>query len=62
MIPYPRNDEFIGSSQSYVWLKKKLEGTNTGTSSYGRLALWGLGGIGYVSHYKDDVIEAKQIQ
>ena len=42
MVPFSRNEMFIGSSQVYEWLNK------AGTGKHLRLALYGLGGIGYV--------------
>ena len=42
MVPFSRNEMFTGSSQLYNRLKK------VGTGRHLRLALYGLGGIGYV--------------
>ena len=42
IVPFSRNEMFIGSSQVYEWLNK------AGTGRHLRLALYGLGGIGYV--------------
>ena len=42
MVPFSKNDMFIGSSQVYEWLNK------AGTGKHLCLALYGLGGIGYV--------------
>ena len=42
MVPFSKNENFIGSSQVYKRLNK------AGTGGHLRLALYGLGGIGYV--------------
>ena len=42
MVPFEQNKTFIGSSQVYERLNK------AGTGKHLRLALYGLGGIGYV--------------
>ena len=42
MVPFSKNEKFIGSSQVYKWLN------NAATGSHLHLALYGLGGIGYV--------------
>lgn len=43
MVPFSQNPDYIGTSQK---LKDQLSGNNAG--GHQRLALWGLGGAGYV--------------
>lgn len=46
MVPFSKNEHFIRRSQKIARLKDKLVGCNVG--GHRRLALWGLGGVGYV--------------
>jgi hypothetical protein len=52
MVPFPRNDDFIGESHVASWLKDYQQGRMKAGKSHHtghfRLALCGLGGIGYV--------------
>jgi hypothetical protein len=52
MVPFPRNEDFIGESYIASWFKAyRKERIAAGKSEYTghlRLALCGLGGIGYV--------------
>jgi hypothetical protein len=52
MVPFPRNEGFIGESQVTSWFKahqqQRIEAGKSQNSGHLRLALCGLGGIGYV--------------
>ncbi|KAF8245681.1 TPR-like protein [Wilcoxina mikolae CBS 423.85] len=43
MVPFSKNEQFIGRSQKISRLRSKLEGLGSG---HRRIALWGLGGVG----------------
>lgn len=45
MIPFSRNEQYIGGSQKLASIKDKLTG-----DGHRRLALWGMGGVGYVEY------------
>jgi hypothetical protein len=51
MVPFPRNEDFIGESEVASWFKgyqtKRIEAGKSQHIGHLRLALCGLGGIGY---------------
>ena len=53
MVPFSKNKMFIGSSQIYKRLNK------AGTRRHLRLALYGLGGIGYVEIFAINFLDAE---
>ena len=46
MVPFSRNTNFVARSKKLAYLRSKLEGAEPG--GHRRLALCGLGGVGYV--------------
>jgi hypothetical protein len=52
MVPFPRNEDIVGESQVASWYesyqKKRIESGKPEHTGHLRLALCGLGGIGYV--------------
>ena len=47
MIPYQRNKQFIGRSQSYTWLIEQREiNKENSNCNHQRMALYGMGGVG----------------
>ena len=49
MVPFPRNEGFIGTSRTLEWFKEA--DAMQGSQLYGhrRIGVCGLGGVGYVS-------------
>lgn len=45
MVPFSRNADYIGTSQK---IKDQLNRHGDQAGGHRRLALWGLGGVGYV--------------
>jgi hypothetical protein len=45
MVPFPRNERFIGGTQKIDRIRAKFEEDNF--FGHQRLAIWGLGGVGY---------------
>lgn len=47
-VSFPRNEDFIGDSQTFNWLNEKLNKLKDGELAHHKVALWGIGGAGYV--------------
>jgi hypothetical protein len=45
MVPFSRNEKYIGESEKLARLRDGLGGGKV--SGHRRIALWGLGGVGY---------------
>jgi hypothetical protein len=46
MVPFARNEKYIGISKTLAHLREKDKSSAEQSTDYLRLALWGLGGVG----------------